>query len=287
MRLHQLHLLGVCFGLALTACPPGKGETSATDASTSASGGGSSGEATAAATESATGGATSAGETTGGGGSETSGAASSGPATSGSETTGGGSETATSGVGTTTTGPQTTGPDTTGGGEPGECAGPADCKLHSDCCSCEGVPLEDMTPACLMECKQAKCSEYGVDAVECRFGVCRTERLSCDANKVACDALPPPCPDGFLAETTPVCWTGKCVPAALCDVVPDCALCPDGTVCVQDVAFGPQGWPRCEPVPAACNGKASCACMGDLVCTGEFTFCSMGDQGLSCECPNC
>lgn len=268
------------------ACTPDKGETSASGGSTGASGGGSSGEATGATSEPGTSGAAS----TGGGGSatggETTGGVTTEPATTGPMTT----EPGTTGPGTSgpmTTGPMTTGGSETTGGEPGECAGNDDCKLFSDCCACDGVPLEDMTPACMMECKQPKCSEYGVEQAECRFGVCRAARLTCDGNKVVCDALPPPCPDGFLAETSPACWTGKCVPAALCDAVPDCALCPDGTVCVQDIAFGPQGWPRCEPIPAACGGKASCGCMGDLVCTGDFKACSPGDTGLNCECLNC
>lgn len=117
--------------------------------------------------------------------------------------------------------------------------------------------------------------------------MCTTPRLSCDETKVACDAAPPPCPPSHLAETTPACWTGKCVPAELCDAVPECGLCPPGTMCVQDVGRGPTGWPRCEPIPAACGGEVTCECVGDLVCTGLFTFCAVQGALVECQCPNC
>lgn len=271
MRLDRLCLLGALFGvMAGSACGPQKGETTETGGSTGASSGSSSGEVTTGATG-GSGGTTGGSGGTSDGSAGSSGGTSGSSATTGSETTGGGS---------------TGGSETTGGGADA-CAVDGDCKLHSDCCACEGVPVGENPTDCAMECKQAKCSEYGVEKAMCRFGVCQTARLSCDGNKVLCDALPPPCPPGEVAETSPACWTGKCVPAALCDVVPECALCPDGTVCVQDVAFGPQGWPRCEPIPAACGGVATCDCVGSLVCVGEFSACNKQGEVIDCECPNC
>lgn len=166
------------------------------------------------------------------------------------------------------------------------CEKDADCKLQDDCCVCAGIP-NDLDPVpCDGECKQSKCSELGIDQAVCRLGVCETERLSCDQNKVACDALPPDCPEGQLPTTTPACWTGNCVPAELCDVVPDCKSCPAGHLCVQLIAFGPTET-RCEPIPPACGDDPDCACAGDA-CPDGFALCT--DQpgpAIDCECPNC
>lgn len=177
--------------------------------------------------------------------------------------------------------------ETTSGGLPVGCAVDADCMLHSDCCTCEGVPIGEDVAACEMECKQARCSEFGVDQAVCRFGVCTTERLSCDTSMLGCDAVPPVCPPGNFAETSSGCWTGKCVPAVLCDVVPKCALCPEGTLCVKKSPVGLNVWPSCEPIPVACGGEVTCNCIGDLVCTGAYTACSVQDSVVSCKCADC
>jgi hypothetical protein len=170
---------------------------------------------------------------------------------------------------------------------PGQCLEDSDCKLHDDCCTCQGVPLGEDVVFCDEECKQSKCSELGVTAAACRHGVCETARLSCDQVKVVCDQNPPPCPEGQLPTTTPACWTGQCVPAELCDVVPDCGACPPGKLCVQQVGFGVQAT-TCEPIPPGCGGVVDCACAGELVCTDEFKACfdQPGDV-ISCECLNC
>lgn len=212
------------------------------------------------------------------------------PATTDATTTG--VATTTSVTGETTT--STTGETTTAGtttddtaGPISECSKDADCKLQEDCCVCNGIPLDLNPVACDMECKQSKCSELGVDQAVCRLGVCETERLSCDQVKVACDALPPACPEGQLPTTTPACWTGKCVPAEFCDVVPDCSFCPDGHLCVQNIARGPNQ-PTCEPLPPGCGPDPDCACAGDLVCQDPFTLCVEQDGPvLHCECINC
>ena len=117
--------------------------------------------------------------------------------------------------------------------------------------------------------------------------MCETERVSCDQSKVTCDQLPPPCPDGQLAETDAVCYTGDCVPARFCDVVPDCADCPDDMMCVQKVAFMVERI-TCEPIPPGCGGVVDCDCVGDLVCTDNFEGCfEQGGAVVSCECLNC
>jgi hypothetical protein len=61
--------------------------------------------------------------------------------------------------------------------------------------------------------------------------------------------------------------------------------CPSGTTCVYaeiDVELAPLG---CAPVPAACDGTPSCACMG-CVCGGTDTECAPSEQDkLTCETP--
>jgi hypothetical protein len=259
----------------VAACGPNPGGT-ASDGSTGATGVGSSGQATATTGEpGSSGGVTTGGVTT------TSGTSTGGTSTDATTTT-------TTSDGTTegTTSPASTGDGTTGG-QGLVCAGDVDCTLHSDCCTCEGVHVFEDHEVCDEECKETLCPLAGVDAAICRFGVCITERLSCDATKVTCKAQQPDCPPGQLAETANACWTGKCVPAIHCDAVPDCALCPDDWMCVQDVGRGPQGWPRCEPVPADCGGTVDCECVGEKVCFDPFPFCVAQGNQVDCECINC
>lgn len=192
--------------------------------------------------------------------------------------------------GTTTDEPGTTTAASTGDdtGTPiAECEKDADCKLHDDCCSCDGIPIDLDPVVCDAECKQSRCSELGVDKAVCRLGTCETERLSCNQAVVACDALPPECPEGQLPTTTPACWTGKCVPAEFCDVVPACSFCSQSQLCVQNIAFGPSEV-VCEPIPAGCSDDPDCACAGDLVCHEPFTLCvEQPGPVINCECINC
>lgn len=189
--------------------------------------------------------------------------------------------------GTTSTGPDTTGTGTDDTGVvPGPCASDDDCKLKSDCCECAGVPADDDAPICDLECDQSLCDQLGVKQAVCRFGVCITERLACDPVKVACDALPPKCPDGQVATVEGACWSGQCAPGEFCDVVPDCSLCAEGWMCVHFESQLPTD-PRCEPVPAECDG-VDCDCAGTFVCTDAFDVCAAkpGDE-LVCSCPVC
>lgn len=224
------------------------------------------------------------------------------------------SGTSTSGVEPGTTGPTTTGepgtttatstttttgePGTTTGGDSssgdtgavpgGECVSDADCVLHNDCCDCFAVAKVDDPPICKKGCDEPLCDQLQIDQVSCRFGVCVTEKLPCDASKVACDALPPDCPEGQVATVAGACWSGLCVPAISCDVVESCALCPEGFMCVFHEVQIPK-LPTCEPIPAPCAGKIDCDCAGAEVCVDPFDGCNdLGPNNeLHCSCPAC
>jgi hypothetical protein len=186
---------------------------------------------------------------------------------------------------TGTTGTTSTTDDT--GSAVSECNSDADCKLQDDCCVCAGIPDDQNPVSCDLACDQSKCSELGIAKAVCRLGICETERLSCDQTKVVCDSLPPVCPEGQLPTTSPGCWTGKCVPAEFCDVVPDCGACPDGHLCVQNIDLAPNQ-PTCEPIPPGCGPDPDCACAGDLVCNDPFTLCvEQAGPVIHCECINC
>ena len=248
MRLIFLTLASL---LTLTACGPDPSETTtdgATDSittATTATTGTSTGTTTATT-------ATTDMPTTGTPGTTTT--ASTTAATTGASDTG--STTTSAGTGTGTSSDITTG-ESTDTGMAGLCDDDADCKLADDCCDCDGVPIDVDVAVCDLDCKQSKCSELGIKAAVCRFGVCTTPRLSCDAN-VACDSLPPPCEPGTLPETTPACWSGRCIPAKHCDVVGNCDECPDDRVCVQNVGFGPEPGATCEILPPGCDPAAPC-----------------------------
>ncbi|MBA3548470.1 MAG: hypothetical protein H0T76_18465 [Nannocystis sp.] len=209
------------------------------------------------------------------------------PTSGTSSTTDGTASTTTTGGTTTTT---TTG-DTTGdtGVVPGgACVKDSDCMLHDDCCDCFAVPAGDNPPICKKGCDQTQCELQAIDQALCRFGVCVTEKVPCDPSKVACDALPPKCPMGQVASVAGACWSGQCVPATSCDVVPDCDLCPDNFMCVFMEAQIPMPLGTCEPVPAQCEGKIDCGCSGQTVCVDPFNACNkIGDNELHCACPAC
>lgn len=289
-NINQIKLLLSAF---VTACSPGGGTSGASGDTTQAGSSSSSvgqTETSAAGDATATSGATaptSGPGTTAGPG--TSSPATSEPVTSEPVT----SEPATSEPGTSGTGeamtsePGESGGETTAGPGPAECEQDADCKLASDCCLCAAAPLGEDVAACDELCREDRCSELGIDEAVCTFGVCETERLSCDQDKVVCEEAPPVCPPGTLPETSPNCWTGRCVPSPLCDVVPDCGDCGDEQVCVQSFGEGPLPL-ECKPIPPGCGGSADCACAGDLACTAEFPACNdVGDDAIQCVCLIC
>ncbi len=278
MRLTFLTLASL---LTLTACPgkPEAGTDSATDPATGTT------TATTGASTSGTGTTTTATTanmpTTGTPGTTTG-------TTTNVVTTGVATTTGTTTASTTGTTSDTTTGESTDTGGAGLCDDDADCKLADDCCACDGVPIDVEVSVCDLDCKQSKCSELGIKSAVCRFGVCISERLSCDASKVACDEAPPPCEPGTLPETTPACWSGRCIPAEHCDVVGSCNHCPDDRVCVQYIAAGPQPGVTCEILPPGCDPAAPCDCLGVQVCSVDFMACFNQQGGnITCECINC
>jgi hypothetical protein len=175
-------------------------------------------------------------------------------------------------------------------GEPaGECIDAGDCQLVEDCCNCVVLPAGEAPPPCgIMECFATACAPFGGSAAAvCELGSCELAPVPCDATLVACDDVPPDCADGTLpsVDADQSCWTGMCVPAEACDVVPDCASCPDDEVCIERVThFGPIH--SCSPIDPSCDGSASCGCM-DEVCVSPFDLCSDVAEGISCGCPVC
>lgn len=275
--------------ITLAGCPGGGDDTgTASGASTTTGTAGSTSGATTSpttgASEGTTSGASGTGTTTGQtSGPQTTGSTSEGTTAPGTTTTEG---TSTEGTSTTTEGSTGAG-STTGGGGGGACQTDADCKLHDDCCSCYGIPKDQPDdPICKALCDVSKCAQAKIDNAVCRFGQCTTEKVKC-SGEVACDSLPPDCPEGELPGKTDACWTGGCVPAASCDAVEDCAQCPDNAMCVEYQAFV---FKRvCEPIPAACDGAPTCACAGDLACEDPFNICNEGEKetDLVCVCPTC
>lgn len=171
----------------------------------------------------------------------------------------------------------------------GQCLSNKDCALHNDCCDCFGIKAGDPDPICKKTCDQPICDSIGIDQAECRLGVCGTERINCDSSTVQCDAPTPDCPAGQApgVNQNGTCWTGACVPALSCNVVPDCSFCPADSMCVQKISKQ-QTLPTCEPVPLECDAKVDCECAGTFVCTGDFNVCNaLGGNELSCGCPAC
>ena len=165
----------------------------------------------------------------------------------------------------------------------------ADCTLHNDCCDCFGISLGEPDPICKKLCDQPTCDALGIDQAVCRFGVCTTERVRCDPREVVCDAPTPDCPQGQVPGVTEngACWTGLCVPALSCDVVPECSDCPLGTMCVQLISQVDL-LPTCEPIPHECNNFVHCDCVGPFACTGLFHLCAPGGgDKINCSCPDC
>jgi len=169
----------------------------------------------------------------------------------------------------------------------GSCKTDKDCALHNDCCDCFGIPAGEPDPICKKLCDQPICDGLGIDQAVCRFGVCGTERIDCDGSKILCDSLPPDCPKGQVPGVQGGCWSGMCVPALSCNVVPDCGACPPDSMCVQKIGKPPT-LPTCEPIPDDCGGKIDCECAGTFVCTGQFNACNFdGGNQISCGCPQC
>ena len=212
----------------------------------------------------------------------TGGAAGSPGGAAGSGATGGAA-----GAGGTGTG-ATGGTGGTGGVASPECKADGDCKVFTDCCSCEGVPNAENPTACPANCLQAKCSEISAPkAAACIAGRC-VMGFDCDSSKVTCKSVPPSCAAGQVALVNGNCWQGSCVPADECHTVKDCAACTGPLACVT-VTTQIAIQRHCVDIPAVCGGAASCACFGPSVCTSPYTNCTdmSGIKGVGCDCPNC
>ncbi|MGH1340433.1 MAG: hypothetical protein ACRBN8_02695 [Nannocystales bacterium] len=211
--------------------------------------------------------------------------------------TDGGSEGTTSGVGSSSgaTDGSSGGSSSTGGTTEPECVMDEDCMLVDDCCTCGAIAVGDDAPACeLKECLVSTCTSLGLGmpAVQCNFGTCEVEEVSCNPTLVTCDgkdAIPPECPEGQAPRVVDGCWSG-CIPVEYCDVVPGCESCGKEEVCIEAITqLGPSF--TCVPMPPSCDGMPSCDCLGEA-CEDPFDICSDGIEPksgaeLSCSCPAC
>ncbi len=160
-------------------------------------------DTTATATSTSSGGATStsAGSASGGG---SGGAGGSGGSTDGQ--TGGGSGGGSGG--------------SSGGGSGGgsTCQRAEDCKLFSDCCTCQAVLNSENPPECDLACDQTACERWGAQDATCGDGQCVITPVNCDDSMVTCDGPTPDCDDDFRPVVTMdgSCWTGQCAPTELC-----------------------------------------------------------------------
>jgi len=189
----------------------------------------------------------------------------------------------------------TGGSSSTGGTTEPECVMDEDCMLVDDCCTCDAIAVGDEPPKCeMMECLVSTCTSLGLEvpAVQCNFGTCEVEEVSCDEQNVTCDgpdAIPPKCPEGQAPRVVDGCWSG-CIPVEYCDVVPGCESCGEDEACIESVTqVGPSF--TCVPIPPSCEGMPSCDCLGEA-CEEPFDTCNDGIEPksgseLSCSCPAC
>jgi hypothetical protein len=175
--------------------------------------------------------------------------------------------------------------DSTGGGAGPDtsCEVDRDCQVINDCCSCSAVNVEVVPECGRQNCFAPLCGGITPAAV-CELGTCAIE-WSCNSLLVTCDAAPPECPEGQLPSTNEGCYTGSCVPAEECDVVPDCSYCSADEACIAtESQLG--SVLECEPMPPECAGTPSCACLPNA-CDPALETCVDGRSGITCTCPAC
>ena len=173
-----------------------------------------------------------------------------------------------------------------------ECVTASDCKLFSDCCTCDAIPVGDTIPSCPAICKQNQCEALHLPpgAVDCVAGRC-VAGFACDAAKVTCKIAVPSCQAGDVPsiDESGNCYTGFCVPAAECTSVTSCASCiRTDQGCVSYATLG-GNHNHCVTIPPACGGSATCDCLGPTSCVGSHRACGnlSGVKGVGCACPGC
>jgi hypothetical protein len=180
--------------------------------------------------------------------------------------------------------------DSTGSTPPAVCMGPRDCVLVNDCCQCAAVHADEVIDECPIDCKTPMCDALGIPDIElvCEQDECSLDRRNCADGLVTCDGPTPECPEGTLPEVTPEgdCWTGACIPVEACDGVPGCEFCDEDEVCVE-VQTQQGATYRCDPVPQACGGMPTCACLPQDTCEEPFGTCEDVESGIACTCPQC
>jgi hypothetical protein len=173
------------------------------------------------------------------------------------------------------------------------CVTDQDCTLVESCCDCESLNPGETVPECdVQACRQSQCNAIGLStpAVECRLGRCMFKKEMCNPFGVTCDAPQPDCGPGSVpAVNENSCWTGGCVPAEVCDWVPDCTYCDDPElVCVGKLQKG--AYKVCEAKPFECSDvdNLDCTC-GQQICDASppHTVCHDSAEGIDCECPFC
>lgn len=165
-----------------------------------------------------------------------------------------------------------------------ECDEDADCTILNDCCSCSATFVGENVVPCGQDCDVPRCDELGhAGKAQCQAGRC-VAAFSCNALDVECDSIPPTCEPGHVPLVAGGCWQGSCVPATECAAVGSCAECGPSDVCVEEI--GQIAVERhCVALPPACEGEASCECVG--ACTGIFDACTVEQGVVSCSCPAC
>lgn len=115
---------------------------------------------------------------------------------------------------------QASGSDTAEGGGseaplPGACSDRSECRLHSDCCTCDALAVDQTPPACDLTCERTLCEQYGITEILCSH-TCLVRLVDCDPTLVQCADAPPTCDPGLVPSVAERCWTRHCVPEALC-----------------------------------------------------------------------
>jgi hypothetical protein len=84
------------------------------------------------------------------------------------------------------------------------------------------------------------------------------------------------------------CYTGSCIPTTQCLSVDDCEVCPSTQACVTNETRGGHTH-HCVTIPAGCEGKGNCSCLGETTCLAPYSSCNngSGQNNVTCGCPTC